>query len=186
MKKILLWVVVINMMLFSACFPGKILSSGENPFFQDDRAVANATFEKVLEALGDNDLDALKSLFSKKALANSEGFDKAANELLDYFQGEFISYDDWGGAVAGSGLQEDGKRRYSIQPTYDVKTTMGEYQFAFMEFTTDEMESDNVGMWSMYVITKDEADSCAYRGSGDWSVSGIFIDVPFDESNRGH
>ena len=134
-------------------------------------------FEKILNAIQNKDMATLKLLFSKKALTEVEDFDAMANDLFDFFQGDFVSYDDWDGAVAGEGLREEGKEWYTIQPTYDVKTSEQEYRFAFKEFTTNEFEPDKVGIWSLYVIKKeDDTDpEVAYRGDGEWTP-GIIIE----------
>lgn len=168
MKK--LTVLVVIMMFFSSCSLGGLSLNNKSAFFQDDRATANASFEKVLEAIQNKDAAALKSLFSKQVLAEAE-FETAVNELFEFYQGSFVSYDDWGGAVGGEGGRENGKEWYDIMPTYDVVTTEQEYRFAFKEFTVNDFEPDKVGIWSLYVIKKeDDIDpECAYRGDGKWT-----------------
>lgn len=175
MKKITLLLVI--MMVFSSCSLGGLQLGKKGSFFQDDRAKANNSFEKLLDAIQNKDSIKLKSLFSKKALAKIKDFDALADNLFDYFQGDFVSYDDWGGAVGGDGLREDGKEWYTIQPTYDVKTSEQDYRFAFKEFTVNEFEPDKVGIWSLYVIKMaDDTDpKVAYRGDGKWTP-GIVID----------
>lgn len=170
MKKLLLALLVI-MMFFSSCSLGGLELDKKGSFFQDDRAKANNSFERVLNAIQNKDAIALKSLFSNESLKDVEDFDTIANDLFEFFQGDFVSYDDWGGTVAGDGLKEDGQEWYTIQPTYDVKTSEQEYRFAFKEFTVNEFEPDKVGIWSLYVIKKvDDTDpKCAYRGDGKWT-----------------
>ena len=125
----------------------------------------------------------MKDLFSVEAFKDVDDFNTIANDLFKFFQGDFVSYDDWGGAVAGDGLREDGKEWYTIQPTYDVKTTEQEYRIAFKEFTVNEFEPNKVGIWSLYIIKKsDDIDpNLAYRGDGKWTP-GINIVV---EGNTG-
>lgn len=181
MKKFLLVLLTLltSAIFLSSCSLGGLGMDKKGSFFQDDRANANNSFERVLNTIQNKDATALKSLFSQKAVTESEDFDKLAEEFFDYFEGEFISYDDWGGGVAGSGLREDSKEWYTIQPTYDVKTSEQEYRFAFIEYTVNEFEPDKVGIWSLYIIKKeDDVDQeCAYRGDGKWNP-GINIGIP--------
>lgn len=170
MKKILLALLAI-MMFLSSCSLGGLELGKKGSFFQDDRSKANNSFEMVLNAIQNKDAIALKSLFSNASLKNVDDFDAIANDLFEFFQGNVVSYDDWGGAVAGEGLREGGQEWYIIQPTYDVKTSEQEYRFAFKEFTVNDFEPDKVGIWSLYVIKKaDDTDpECAYRGDGKWT-----------------
>lgn len=169
MKKLLLILLPIVMLLSSCSFGG--LGVNKSSFFQDDRTMANDTLEKVLIAIQNKDTATLKSLFSVEAFKDEDDFNTKANDLFEFYQGDFVSYDDWGGAVGGEGLREDGKEWYAIQPTYDVKTSEQEYRIAFKEFTVNEFEPNKVGIWSLYIIKKsDDIDqNCAYRGDGKWT-----------------
>ena len=169
MKKLLALLILV--IVFSSCSLGGLELSKRGSLFRNDRLDANHTFEKVLNAIQNKDVDALKSLFSNESLKQIDDFDATAHDLFEYFQGDFISYDDWGGAVAGDMVREGGKEWYTIQPTYDVKTSKQEYRFAFKEFTVNEFEPDKVGVWSIYVIKKenDTDPKCAYRGDGKWT-----------------
>jgi hypothetical protein len=124
----------------------------------------------VLEAIKNKDSDALKAMFSKNAIVRAENFDQNITDLFGYYQGDFVSYNDWGGPGAQGGINEDGSGRdwKLLESTYDVKTTSGEYRFAIYEFVQDTADPDNVGVWSVYVI-KMEDDSYpeyAYWGDG--------------------
>ena len=175
MKKLLALLMII--IFLSSCSSGGLGLDKKGNFFQDDRAKANNSFERVLNAIQNKDVIALKSLFSNESLKYVDDFDALANDLFEFFQGDFVSYDDWGGAVAGDGLRESGQEYYTIQPTYDVKTSEQEYRFTFKEFTVNEFEPNKVGIWSLYVIKKadDTEPKCAYRGDGKWTP-GIIIE----------
>jgi hypothetical protein len=137
--------------------------------------MANNSFEKVLEAIKNQDRVALKSLFSKKAFIDTDNIDESIVLLFDFFQGDFVSYDDLGARTA-SGLREDGKERYCLQSTYDVETSEQRYRFAKEEFTVDEFDPGNVGIYSLYIVKMEGTDEqFAYWGDRKWTP-GIVIE----------
>ena len=186
MKKIFLIIFLGVIMTFlSSCSIAGTLLGGKGAFFKDYRAIANATFEELIKAIESKDKETLKSLFSENAISEAEDFDAAADDLFNYFQGKMTSYDDHGGAVAGTGLRSQGKEWYSIGPSYIVYTDKQEYHLGFRELTVNEFESRYVGIWSLYIISASEYETpyIAYRGDG-WDNAGINIGKTFDESKR--
>lgn len=139
-------------------------------FATNDKKVANEVFEKVIEAIQNQDSTTLKSLFSDKALKEAQNVDESIDELFEYFQGEMLSYNDWGGPGVESGKNDDGTGRYwkRLNSTYDVKTSQDEYRFAMEYISKDTADADNVGIRSLYVIKlEDDTDpQFAYRGDG--------------------
>jgi len=125
--------------------------------------------DKVLEAIKNKDNVELKALFSQKAIAQAEEFGQSIDDLIDYFQGDFVSYNDWGGPGSFDGLNDDGTGRNwkRIDSTYDVETSEQKYRFAIQEFVQDIADKNNVGVWSLYIIKMEDTDSqFAYWGDG--------------------
>ena len=141
-------------------------------FSEDDASIANKTFEKVLEAIKEQDSAALKSLFSKKALSEAENIDESISELFDLFKGSFVSYDDWGGPGV-DGLYEMRK----MNSTYDVKTDQGEYRFCLIQYTRDSQHRKNVGIQTLWAVSAEDTDTqIAYRKYED--AFGIIVEKP--------
>jgi len=145
---------------------GIVLEGGSHILLDNDRDIANAKMDTVLEAIKNKDKDALKAMFSKKAISQAGNFDESINQLFEFFQGDFISYNDWG----GPGAYEDrnyGDIQKELDSTYDVTTSKQKYRFAIKEFTADTVNPDNVGIWSLYIIKMEDTDpQFAYLGDG--------------------
>lgn len=146
-------------------------------FFRSDEDIANARMNQVLEAIQKQDKNALKDLFSKNAQSVTN-FEDSLDRLFDLYQGDFQSYNDWGGVGAEAGMNEDGSGRVwkSIESAYDVTTSEHIYRFAVKEFRKDSADSNNIGIYSMYIMkAKESGLQRAYRGDGKWTP-GITIE----------
>lgn len=181
MKKKFLFVALISLtitLLLSSCSLGE--SNLWNRFNDTDEKTANSRMDKVLEAIKNKDKDALKAMFSKKSITQAEEFDQSITNLFDYFQGDFVSYNNWGGPMSEGGINEDGSGRNwkRIDSTYDVKTSKNEYRFAIQEYIQDTADKNNVGVWSLYIIKmEDDIDpQFAYWGDGK-DTPGINIGI---------
>lgn len=158
------------MLSLSSCFfTGRLFST--------DGQTANKRFEQILKAIQDKDKSALKGLFCKQALADAKDIDESITNLFDFFQGEVVSCDDWGGPGVDE-LREYGQRTKEVRSTYDVETSEQKYRFAIKEFTVDTIHPENVGVYSLYIINaKDTDEKFAYGGDGNWTP-GIIVAQP--------
>lgn len=172
-KHIVFFLVVLLSTVMSSC------SWRENGKKVDnDRKIANQQLDNVVEAIRQQDTDALTVLFSGTALKKASGFGEAATELFGYFEGELVSYDDW----AGPYVSTEREWNYVLQimeSTYDVKTTECDYRIAIRYVAQDTSNKQNVGIESLYIIRsdKDEDLSLAYYGDGKFTP-GINIGIP--------
>ena len=134
-----------------------------------DQKIANARMDKVLNAIHNKDKEALKAMFSKKSIAQTENFDQSITDLL--------SYDDWAGPE-GDETWEYGDKQKILYSSYDVKTSNKEYRFTIQDFTVDTADADNVGIHSLYIIKmEDDIDpQLGYRGDNKFTP-GIHIGV---------
>ena len=94
MRKVYLSLLIILVLLLTSC------SSGDSNMVRDlfrknEREAANERFEELVKAIQNQDSDSLKLLFSEKSLKESQN-EEDIQALLDYFQGEMLSYNDWG------------------------------------------------------------------------------------------
>ena len=170
MKKIYLLLIAVTFLLTSCSLGGLNMA-----FFEDDNQVAYNTFKQVVNAIQRKDETVLKNLFSKRVRNEVSDFDESVVDLLDFFQGEVISFDD----RAGVGVDETieyGKKRKEIQSSNSVKTSEQKYYIAIKECTKDTFDSDNVGVISVYIINAENWNvTVTYRGDGKWTL-GIVID----------
>lgn len=139
-----------------------------------DRQKANNTLELLLDGIKKRDKEAIRELFSKQAIEEAGNFEESLDDLLCFFKGEIISYDDWAG-VGTDGVYQDGKKRTELQSSFDITTSEQTYHMAIKECTIDTFDQNNVGVMSVYIITADNwKKDVAYRGDGKWTP-GIVI-----------
>lgn len=134
------------------------------------QSTANAKMDKILEAIKNKDKDALKSMFYKQAINKSKNVDNSIVELIDFFQGDFVSYNDWN-AVGIEDTVNDGDRQKILDSTYDVVTSKQKYHIAIRDFTIDTANKDNIGIWSFYIIKlqNDTDPQFAFRGDSKFT-----------------
>lgn len=189
----------VGAILMSSCSGGsmfsKIFRSKDGHFFKgvnslgneilgrysrDEQADANAKMDKILEALKNKDKEALKALFSLNAIAQTEKFDQNIIDLFDYFQGDFVSYNDWSAVNLDGGINDDGTGRNwkVLYSTYDVETSKQKLRFAIQDYVQDTADANNIGIHSLYIIKmEDDTDpNFAYRGD-DKYTPGINIGI---------
>ena len=171
MKKILRFVTVCALLIgLTACsfFDG----SGGLP--EADNKVAMEQMERILSALQDHDSEKLKSLFAQNALVAISDFDLRVAELYDYVPSSFVSMEDRGSNVYAE--SEYGHEQRQHYMSFDVQTSDGIYRFACKYISIDTKDSDNIGLWSLYVIDMDhDTDpNIAYRGDKQY-LPGIHV-----------
>lgn len=184
MKRKLAIVIIMNflcVLLLSSCSGGtmlnKIFGNKKEQFFNKERAEENAKMDEVLEAIKNKDNTKLKELFSKNVISQLESFEQNIMDLFDYYQGEVVSYDDWGGS-GGEETWDYGNKQKILYLSYDVKTTYKEYRFAIKYIIVDTDVPDNVGIYSLYIIKMEDdiEPQLGYRGDNKFTP-GIHIGV---------
>lgn len=164
--------------IFSSCKSG---DSGFGKFYNDfykanEKEVANAKLEELLNAIQNKDQERLRSLFAKNALSKAKDFDMNMEKLLDYYEGDYISYDDWGGPLTEEETIDAWIK--TIKPSYDIKTSKRSYRVAFELRTVDTGDSDNIGLWSIDIIKAENDNDLTYAYWGDLKYTpGINIDI---------
>lgn len=182
MKKLFVWLLIFTLMTLclTSCSseekimdklftkinsPGSILSANE-------RSLANARFDQILYACKKQDVITMKTFFSNKVIDETGNINDRIAELFNFFEGEVLSYDDWGGPGSDMGINEDNTNRTwkRLRSTYDVKTDKQRYRFAIEEFILDTANQNNIGISSIYIIKAENSDmQFAYLGDGKWT-----------------
>ena len=174
-KKVAITLLIIPVLLLSSCSLGETYKFTDS--FDNDQEFAISLIDKVLETIQNKDSDSLKSLFSKNAISESKNFAQSVTDLFDFYEGDFISYNDWGGPEVFT-EREDGQIIKQMNSTYDVETSKEKYRIAIQNVVDDTTNSDNVGIRSFYII-KAENDTdlqFAYRGDGEYTP-GIHLNI---------
>lgn len=171
-KNALLGLVLLIIIVLSSCY-----SRGSSRLFDTDGVVAKQKIEKILDVVKKQDRDELVLLFSKASINKAELFDESIIDLFDYFRGDVISIDDWGGPYVETS-QENGEVFQVTEATFDIETTECEYRVAIRFVSRDTKSVDNIGVESLYVIKmEDDAyPESAYWGDGKFTP-GINIGI---------
>lgn len=142
MKRLLVLMIFIIAIFLCAC--------SQNPRFMSDAKRIDVQFDLTLQALQEQNPDALRMLFSPNAVDQSEDFYINLERLFAYFQGNIVSYSYDNGLVADSDM-EAGLHRKMICKAYDISTTENTYLLGIELVTHDDWDTDNIGIWSLYI-----------------------------------
>ncbi len=151
-------------MLFSSC------GRNEGILVSEDKR-ADARMEQIVSAIKDKDNEALKSLFSKKALDEADDFVDGADSLFNFIQGDIVSWDRDG--FASNESIRGGKRSWMIRFGFTVKTNKDVYQFYVIDYNIDTISTDNQGVYMLELI-----DNYGKRKLESWQDrmrAGIYI-----------
>ena len=96
MRKVCLLMLIIMTLLLTSCSSGDS-NMVRDLFIKNERETANERFEALIGAIQNQDSVALKAFFSEKSLKESQNIEETITALFDYFRGDMLSYNDWGG-----------------------------------------------------------------------------------------
>lgn len=148
-KKIILMILVFtSLLLFSSC---NIVGSGsEGEMIVSEEKQADARMEQIIAALKSKDKEALKSLFSNKALEEATSFEADADCLFELFQDNITSWerDGW----SSSESVEYGKKSSMIRFAIDVETDKDMYRLFIIDYNTDTINPNNQGVFMLELI----------------------------------
>lgn len=131
---------------------------------------ANARMEQIISAIKEKDAEALKSLFSKKALDEDDDFDNEIKDLFDLLKGDIISYERDGWSSEESITK--GKISLMVRFPINVNTDENAYRFYVIDYNTDTIDPDNEGVYMLEVRLADS------KNVGSWQErmrAGIYI-----------
>lgn len=145
----------------------------------------NEMFEKILKALDEEDVDALKSLMSDNVIKDVENLDEWVDELMEFYEGKSLSYECSGGV-------EMGINPYFYEKEYAITTDKDVYYLSFGYTPRDpEFEkeypgevSGDVGINSILILKKELRDEVRVaqwaNGEEEFSIYYTIDDIPAD------
>lgn len=163
-KLIILLLLLMGLLLLSSCDKG----NGGITMSEEERA--DARMEQIILAIKEEDGDALKSLFSKKALDEANEFENELNNLFEFFKGDINTYarDGW----ASDGDIEYGKKSLMIRFAINVNTDKEVYRLFVIDYNTDTINPDNEGVYMLEVRLADSPNTGSWQ---DRMRAGIYI-----------
>ncbi len=157
---------VIVTSFFAFIFASVILLSSCGDDIYTDREIADKNIEKVTDALENRDRDAIKKLFAINVLDEVDSeINSSIDELLAYYEGEYISYKHKG--MSSSRDNHYGEVKNRINASFDVTTTNTVYSIRITIYSEYTKEIDNEGIWTICIL-KSEDDPWGKVGYTYW------------------
>lgn len=175
MKKFLLSIMLLVLMIMlTACFQKR---SNKGVFGENNEKIADNTFKELISAVQLKDASEIVNLFSNTTKSKID-LTLSAASLVDYVQGDIVSLSSAVEAGVGADLKtENGKTKKEIQSSFCINTTEATYYIAIKECVKDEINHDNIGLLSMYIIESTNwAEDYVYRGDGKWTLGINIVD----------
>ena len=116
----------------------------------------NDIFDQLFECLENDDVDAIKEMFAPKL--RNKSLNKQIEEMCSYFDGEVSSHFGLNTPSESKSVRE-GKivRKKITNARYrHVETNKDVYKISFSAITIDENDSNNVGLWRIWIGKSDE------------------------------
>ena len=155
MKKIAILLTVLTLSLTSCL---ALNGTRIDRLFDTNEQVANKRLETILDALKRQDKATLKSMFSATALAEAVDFDEHLDYLLEFFQGDVLSWKAPDGIGGGHDV-ENGLHTKRIDARYIVETDKDKYIFIFVDYPVDDINPDHKGLYALRVLRKEDEDT---------------------------
>ncbi|MDR2940182.1 MAG: DUF5104 domain-containing protein [Clostridiales bacterium] len=118
--------------------------------FDDSDSKADVRMGQIKSAVSRKDSNALKSLFSKKSLDESDDIENCINELFRLVQGEIQSCER--GGFASSESIRGGKSSETVRFAFTLTTDIGSYLFFVVDYVKDTIEPENEGVYMLELI----------------------------------
>jgi len=117
----------------------------------------DARMEEIILAIKNKDKEALKSLFSTKALDEASAFDSELDSLFDFIQGNIESWerDNW----ATDEDRDYGKKTLMIRFPFTITTDEDVYELFVIDYNTDTINPNNQGIYML------EVSKLSYEGT---------------------
>ena len=173
-------VTMLIMIVLSVCCMLSLIGCGFD--YTSDTEASKKNLEMLIDRLGECDREGVKTLFAPNRISNIDDFDGDVDELLSYFDGDFVSHDfDMPATI--DDIHQGNKKKWFIISA-NVTTTKSVYRFSMYWCNEDTTDSRNIGIWSLFVF--DHADNplndFSFYGDSGWddpNRRGIYIVQPF-------
>lgn len=130
---------------------------GKSILFEDDHAIANKSFEKLLNAIKAQDSAAIVSKFSKTAQRSATSLEADSVKLINFIQGNIVSVSDVSEKGFGSTCKTNhGKQSKEISYFITIYTDEQTYYVRIHECTKDDNNPDNIGIKLVRIINAED------------------------------
>ncbi len=172
--------------LCSVVLSSCVFSSGPlDGIYEYDEEQADARMAQIAAAVESRDADALEALFSTRAVVQAPAFEEGLEYFLSSFPNGGLT---WQREHYNASWSSEYGTIELLSPVYKVTAGGNDYRLAFADFTADDANPENVGLYGLGMIPwTDDMDSrevaglYSYIGSvgldeiGEYGYSGIYI-----------
>lgn len=180
-KLIIICILIFSLLFLSSCSIGgsriKMLNK------DNDEMEAENVLTHVIDAIKDQDKDALKTIFSKQAVGDADDFDDGVDGLFKFIQGKINSWEKLDGPTVFES-NDHGRKKKEVSSYYYVKTDSQKYFFLLKNYPVDTDHPDNVGLYMLLVVKAedenkiyDDDKKILYDGDKKLSHAGIYIPI---------
>ena len=160
---------LISILVFCSCNEIERIKEGGTSLTEDKQA--DLRMEQIVSALKEKDKEVLKSLFSKRAIDETEDFDNDVVYLFELVQGDVSSWERDG--KSSDGLYEHGKKSLTLRFAFNYTTDEESYRFFVIDNYIDTIDPDNQGLYMLELIKfVDQKDLEAWQ---DRIRAGIYV-----------
>lgn len=116
-----------------------------------DEEIANEKLVNIINHIENKDEEALKAMFSKRAIDESGDFSENADLLFDFYEGVMISWEKSSGPHVSKSTNY-GEVVKEVDSYYYVETDKQTYFFLINDFPVDDSNVDNEGVNMLLVV----------------------------------
>ncbi|MCU1416723.1 MAG: hypothetical protein JWP32_897 [Schumannella sp.] len=183
-RALIVAVALASALMLSSCalLPGGVPGG----IYDDDHKQADARMEQIGAAVNSHDADALKALFSSRALEQATNLDAGLDYFLSFFPKGGVTWKR--NTVDSEGKTDHGKNTELLSAVYKVSADGKDYWFAFEDFTVNAIDPESAGLYALGVTPWAEdlhsgaaAPFFAWSGSihidnnGEYGYPGIYM-----------
>ena len=183
-KMITILLLIVTTCLLCSCSLGGPSSPGgsrTNMLNNSDEKNAAARLEQVLEAIKNRDNDALKAMFSERALGEADDFGGNVDYLFSFIQGDIDSWEKPSGPTVFDSYNHGSKKK-EVSSYYYINTDKQRYFFLLRDHPVDTDHPDNVGLYLLLAVRAEDEEmiwdgdnKIIYDGDTKLSHAGIYI-----------
>lgn len=176
----------LNVLLLLVGFMLILSSCGKNSRTElldnaSDEDIANGKLTQIIEYIEKKDEEGLKSMFSLRALEESEDFSENAKLLFAFFNGEVVKWEKSSGPTVYSS-NDHGVVVKEVDAYYYVQTDKEKYFFLINDFPEDDSNADNEGINMLLVVREENhldiyEEGILYKDDEKISPPGIYLPI---------
>ena len=115
-----------------------------------EEQMADARTEQIISVLQNEDAEAMKALFSKKALAEAEDFYGEVERLFEFTRNNIGTWEMAG--WSSSAQIRTGKKTLMLRFSIDINVENNGYAIYLIDYCTDTIDPDNEGLYMLEVF----------------------------------